>query len=215
LRVRRLDPPTRAPWTQDQIAARAAHILLEDGPAMYVWKRFLDTMTPNMVAAPFGTGDLGGLVAQMVSFARVRLTDDQAYIFHVNPAGAAFHNIQLNDFWFNAVGDYVSQTSNLNGAQSLRNPDGTITCVLSIRDPGVHNWLDPNGLHDLCVVLRWQRLPPIAEAGVQRPSVSGELIAFSSLSERLGSAVPSIDAAGRTVQLAERHTTYQLRLVDR
>jgi hypothetical protein len=212
IRVRRLDPPTRPPWTETQIAERAAQLLLEDGPAMYVWRRYFETLEPDTLTEPFATGSLGGLVSQMVSFAHVRLADDEAFVFTVDPAGAIFHDVQLNDFWFNAVGDYVSQTSALNNQQSARSADGTITYVLSIRDPGLHNWLDPAGLHEILLVHRWQRLP--MTEGVPRPAVSSAMVKFDRLPEVLGASVPRANAAERESQLAERRATFRLRVAD-
>jgi len=209
LRVKRLDPPTRLPWTEEQIEARAGELMFEDAPAMYVWMRYFDNLTLNVVGAPFGTGSLGGLVAQMVAFARVRLSETDAYIVTVDPANADFHDIQLNDFWFNSVGDYVGRTASFNNAQSARSADGRIVYVISVRDPGVHNWLDPNGLHDLLMIQRWQRIPDD-----RTPAISGQLVPFSQLDEVLGPDIPRLDRAGRRSQILEREATYQLRLVD-
>ena len=124
-----------------------------------------------------------------------------------------FHDIQLNDYWLNAVGDYVTQTSAFNGAQSARCADGRIVYVLSIRDPGVHNWLDPVGLHELLLVHRWQRLPTQPASSDRRPAISGGLVKFAALDSMLD-GVARVDKAARAAQLAERLATYQLRLHD-
>src|SRR5581483_8489058 len=108
---------------------------------------------------------------------------------------------QLNDFWFNSVGDYVSRTASFNNAQSNPSADGRIVYVISVRDPGVHNWLDPNGLRDLLLVQRWQRIP----AG-QTPAISGQLALYSQLDQVLGPDVPRLDAAGRRKQIRERES---------
>lgn len=209
LRVTRLDPPTRARWTFDQLVERAGNLLVEDGPAMYVWMRYFLAMAPNSVGAPFGTGSLGGLVAQKVAFAHVVLGEEDAFILHVDPAQADFQDIQLNDYWFNAVGDYVGRTASFNNAQGAANTDGTLTYFVSRRDPGVHNWLDPNGLSRVFVTQRWQRIPEAAT-----PAISGRLVRFDQLDRELDAGVPRIDADGRRAQLADRAATYALRLAD-
>lgn len=212
LRIRRLDAPSRLQWTRDQLTERAAQLMLEDAPAMYVWMRYFSNLEVNTVTEPFGTGTLGGLVSQTISFARLSLADDQAFVITVDPAEALFHNIQLNDWWFAAIGDYVSRTSALNNAQSARCVDGTLVYVVSLRDPGVHNWLDPAGLHELTLVHRWQRLP-VAD-GKRKPAIRGRLVKFDELDKILERDVPRVDATERAKQLEERLASYRLRLVD-
>jgi hypothetical protein len=214
LQVRRLDPATRAPWTEEQMAARAAQLMLDDGPAMYVWMRYFANLETNSFAPPLGTAALGGLPSQMVAFARIEISRDEAFVITVEPAGAAFHDIQLNDYWFNAVGDYVTRTSAFNNAQSAPCPDGSMIYVVSIRDPGVLNWLDPAGLHEALIVQRWQRLPPPTAAEKRLPAITGRVVKYNELAAALPPGVPSVDAGGRARQLQERAATYQLRLVD-
>lgn len=213
LTIERLDPPSRPSWNDQQIADRAAHIMLEDASAMYVWMRYFQNMIPNTVSVPFGTGDFGGLVAQSVSFADIKLADDEAFVLHVDPADAAFFDVQINDYWFHSIGDYVGRTASFNGAQSACNPDGTITYVVSIQDPGVHNWLDTNGVHEALLVQRWQRLP--MHPGRRQPNISGELVKLRDLDFALPAGTPHLDSAGRRKQVADRIDTYNLRLVDR
>ena len=55
--------------------------------------------------------------------------------------------------------EIVSRTSSLNPAQSIPNADGSYTFVLSLRDPGVHNWIDPCGLGEGILTLRMAEFP--------------------------------------------------------
>ena len=80
----------------------------------------------------------------------------------IDPAGAAFHDVQLNDYWFNSVGDYYSRTATLNNAQTKLRSVMEPRPMYAIPDPGVHNWLGPNGLRETLCVARWQRLPRVA-----------------------------------------------------
>ncbi len=45
--VRRLDPPAAAPWTEDQVANRAAATMIEDVPAMHWFMSLFAAMEPN------------------------------------------------------------------------------------------------------------------------------------------------------------------------
>lgn len=210
LKVEALDTPRTAPWSDDQVLARAAQLALDDASGMHYWVRFYQNMQPNVVMAPALTDAVGGLVSQTTSFGRIVLADDEALIITVDPAAAAFHDVQLNDYWFNSVGEYYGRTATLNNAQTKLGADGKATYVVSIPDPGVHNWLDPNGLRETLFVARWQRLPRVA--GGRGPSISARLIKLGELDRVLSPDVARVNVAQRGAQIEERLATYRLRL---
>jgi hypothetical protein len=45
----------------------------------------------------------------------------------------------------------------LNGHQAVLDPDGAFHAVVSIRDPGVPNWLDPAGHGEGSMIYRWNQ----------------------------------------------------------
>lgn len=210
LKVEALDPPRTPPWTDEQVLARATQLALDDAPPMYYWVRFYQNMKPNTLLGPSLTDGVGGLVSQTTSFARIVLADDAALVITIDPAGAAFHDVQLNDYWFNSVGDYYGRTATLNNAQTKLGADGTATYVVSLADPGVHNWLDPNGLRETLFVARWQRLPRVA--GGQVPSIAARLVKPHELDRVLPPDVVRVNATERRAQIEERLATYRLRL---
>ncbi|MET0659004.1 MAG: hypothetical protein ABW110_12695, partial [Steroidobacteraceae bacterium] len=213
-RLRRLDPPTSAPWSDEQVAEFAAEMMVDDVPGMYWWIRVFRNIPSNTVSAPFGSAAVGGLQSQMISFGRVALADDEAFVVTVTDAGAAFRDIVLHDYWFNTIGDFSSHTSTLTAAQSAPNPDGTATYVISARDPGVYNWLDPTGLHEVFLAHRWQGLPARPAEGVKTPAVQYELIALQELNARFP-GLQRVSPTERRRQLQERRISYDLRFVDR
>jgi hypothetical protein len=209
LGVRRLDPPRCDPWTDEQIAIRAGQLMAEDVPPMYWWMRILAACEPNTVPPPFGTGGLGGLVTQQVCFARLNLADDEAFVFTMGSGDAAYRNLTLYDFWFRTI-DYPNRTSSFTNSQTIPNADGTTTYVVSHADPGVHNWLDSGGLHELLVVHRWQGLPP--QPGPDGPvSAAGELVKVRDLDSVLPAGIARVGADQRREQLSERLATFLLR----
>jgi hypothetical protein len=209
LRVRRLDPPHADPWTEEQIASRAASLMVEDVGPMYWFIRIFAGLEPNTVTPPFNTGDVSGLISQSIVFARLRVAEDEAFVFTVRPGGAPFRDIVLQDFWFRTI-EYWRQQSSLNVEQSTPNPDGTLTYVVSHEDPGVANWLDPVGLHELLVVHRWQGHP--VEPGPEGPpSADGRLVALADLESALPEGVPRISPEERRARLDERLETFLLR----
>lgn len=209
LRVEALDPPRTPPWTDEQILGRALQIGLDDAPNMFYWVRLYQGMQPNRLMGPALTDSVGGLVSQTTAFARLILEEDDALVVTADPADAAFHDVQLNDYWFGSVGDYFGRSATLTTAQTVPNADGTVTYVVSRADPGVHNWLDPNGLRQTLFVARWQRLPANA---ARRPSMRIELVKRADLASALPPGTVHLDAAGRAAQLKDRLASYRLRL---
>jgi hypothetical protein len=210
LRVQALDAPRTAPWSDAQTMVRALQLGLDDAPSMFYWVRLFQGMQPNVLMGPALTDHLGGLVSQTTAFARLVLELDDAVVITAQPACAAFHDVQLNDFWFGSVGDYYGRTATLTTGQSVANADGSITYVVCREDPGVHNWLDPNGLRETLFVARWQRLPT---AGTARPAMDIRLVKRAELDGVLPPALPRIGGAERAAQLAARLESYRLRLV--
>lgn len=211
-RVKRLDPPAAPPLTIEQIAERAGRFMIDDVPAMYWFPRIFAAMEPNVIGEPFGTGGVGGLVQQMISFLRLRLADDEAYVVTFGSGGAPFRDVVLQDFWFRTY-PYWKHTSNMNNSQGVPNADGSTSYVISKQDPGLHNWIDTVGFREHMVVHRWQGLPltPGTE-GV--PWAKGQVVRFSELEKALPSGMKRVTPEQRKQQLAERLETFKLRYVD-
>jgi hypothetical protein len=211
LAVRRLSQPTAPRWSMNQITARAVSMMNEDVAPEFFFTRSVtpSTLPPNTMTPPASSGGTGGLPAQSTSFARVQLADNEAFVVTASPAGAAYRSLQLYSFWFISL-DYWERQTTLNNAQSAPNPDGTLTYVVSSKDPGVANWLDTTGLHDLILVQRWQRVPsPPGPAGP--PAITAKLVNFGALGAALPAGVPTVTPSQRKQQLAERLTTFLLR----
>lgn len=212
LRIEALDEPRTAPWGEEEIFCRATQLALDDAPPMYYWVRLFQNMEANRIIEPALTDGVGGLVSQTTSFGRIVLADDEAMVITIDPAGAKFHDVQLNDYWFYSVGDYYARSASFNNAQTALEPDGRATYVISLEDPGVHNWLDPNGLRETLFVGRWQRLP--RDNGGRKPSLSASVVKLGDLESALPAGVVRIGEEERRAQLKARLTSYRLRLVD-
>jgi hypothetical protein len=167
LKVRRLDPPSAPPLTDQQMAERAAVPIVDDVPLVFWWMRLGSGGDPNTMTKPFHPAvAAGGLASQVNTNGVMHLSEDDAVVVNVHPAGAAFRDIVLQDYWYRTI-DYPHHTSSLNMSQGVPNADGTFTYVISIKDPGVYNWLDTVGLHEVMLQHRWQGLPRVG--GGRRP----------------------------------------------
>lgn len=206
LRVRRIDPPTRTPLTEDELAVTAIRNILSDVfYAYYAQRLFFNG--PQMMTPPEGAGSVGGLVTQQGSLGHFTLRDDEAVIITANAAGATYRDIVLHDLWLRSLPNRDNQIS-LTNAQMAPDADGRFTYVLSITDPGVHNWLDPCGLHDVLILHRWQGFP---DPDAQPPAIESRKVPLAQLEGALPSGVARVTPAERRAQIARRQAAYDRR----
>ena len=90
---------------------------------------------PNLpMADPFQTASRGYF----------RLREDEALLVEAPVADCRYASIQLGNPWMESL-DYASRQASLNHRTRHVDADGRVRYVISIRDPGVHNWLDTAG----------------------------------------------------------------------
>ena len=206
LRIGRLDPPTRPPLGEDELAAGAVRNILSDlFYAYYAQRLFFNG--PQMMTKPEGAGSVGGLVTQQGSLGHFTLADGEAVVITANDAGATYRDIVLHDLWLRSLPNRDNQMS-LNNAQMLPDADGRFTYVLSLADPGVHNWLDPCGLHDVLILHRWQGFP---DPDAQPPAIESRKVRLDDLETALPAGVVRISPDGRRDQIGRRQAAYDRR----
>ncbi|MFC7446811.1 hypothetical protein [Rhodococcus daqingensis] len=166
-------------------------------------KQLLQVLPVNSFAPPAPTR--GGLPGQVNAFAQFDLGPDEALVFTVDPAGAPYLGMQLGNNWFTSM-DYWSHQSSLSRSQATTNPDGTVTFVVSQRDPNVCNWVDPVGHTRGLIFLRWQDLP----ADVIPGPVKAGVVPVDQLAGALAN-VPEINHGTRQAQLEQRKTSLHRR----
>ena len=140
-----------------------------DRTAEYMWNWVKDTIrwssqwgdTPdNEFGFTIDRDTDGALRNQIYILGKFQLSSaDEALILNIDLGGADYFVAPISNVW-GTTNDILNRTGSLNRAQSVPNPDGTYTYVVSVEDPGVHNWLDPSGLHEGVLTLRWAEFPP-------------------------------------------------------
>jgi hypothetical protein len=83
--------------------------------------------------------------------------------------------------------------------------DGRYSFVIAHEDPGVHNWLDTGGLHELFALHRWQGLPRDA---AEPPQISSRVVPLKDLESALPRCVRTVTRSERADQLARRHREF-------
>jgi Protein of unknown function (DUF1214) len=211
-RVERLDPPLADPLSFEELTERAALYVVDDIPASVSWLSMIDVLEYNELKPPFVTGNVGGMWTARMTFAKLELKDDEAYVLNVGLAGARFFNVVLYDYWQYSL-DYGNRLTSSNDIQSHHNPDGTITFVVSKKDPGVYNWIDTTGLKYPKIMLRWQQLPK--DPNAQSPEIEGKLVKLSDLKQALPDGIKFVSGQERNEQIQQRIAAHNVRYLDK
>lgn len=206
LHIRRLDPPSRPPLSDDDLAATAIRNILSDFYYAYYASRLFFN-GPQMMTPPEGAGSVGGLVTQQGSLGHFTLQEDEAAIITATAGGALYRDIVLHDLWLRSLPNRDRQIS-LANAQMAADADGRFTFVIALRDPGVHNWLDTGGLHDVLVLHRWQGL---SDAGGGSPAIESRKVKLADLASALPPGVVHVTPEERAGQIARRQAAYDRR----
>jgi len=209
LSLRRVEPPATAPLDNDALAPIAAR---------YVRKWFAKTVELHAMAfrqpanhwpQPEIRQTMGMLVTQAYSVGHFALEPDQALILTLRAGGAGYAVVPVTNIW-GVTNDPIHHVASLNTNQAARNPDGAYTFVLSATDPGVANWIDPEGLTRGFLFLRWAAIDPAHAAG-DKPAVDAKLVQLSDLAKSLPPTLPRVDPAARRRQVADRAAAYDQR----
>jgi hypothetical protein len=172
------------------------------------WRGFKNTFlgfpAPNRLSAPEGRPGGWGYLAG----GRFDLTGDAALVITTSDGGAYYTGFQVTDPW-TIVPDPIYRTSSLNKSQTLPNPDGTCTYVVSKAEPGVHNWIDTVGLSEGWLMLRWQGVPPSMAWEQLVRQVT--LVRVDELEKELPPGVPRATIETRQLQMRRRVSEHALR----
>lgn len=203
--------PTTPPRTVDEQAQLTADFMLHFADFTRRMSRGTYRMPANHFSLAWSADHTGALRNQVYVGGRFELADDEVFVVTVSDGGAEYFTVPLSNIWGTTM-DIVDRTASLNKAQSVANPDGTYTYVLSDSDPGVHNWIDTCGLNEGILTLRMAEFP----AGGPREDLaaSGEVVKLDRLDSALPEGTAFVDAAGRATQLAARRAGYLRRLPE-
>jgi len=211
LSVTRLDAPAAPPRSDEQAAGIAAQAMISGMAQVYYYTKVAHGIPNYFPPFPKSSGPTGGLYSQRATYGDAMLGDDDALIVTLQPGGARYYSLVAHDWWF-ITRDVTKYQSSLTNAQSVPNADGTVTFVLSIKDPGVWNWVDTGGLHNPIMMIRLQGL---ASDPAVEPWVRTRLVKLSDLEAELPPDTRRATPAERAAQIAKRKRQYDARLADK
>ena len=141
---------------------------------------------------------------QAASRGYFKLEEDEALVVEAPVADCRYTNIQLANPWMESL-DYASHQSSLNHRTTHVDADRRVRYVISLRDPGVQNWLDTAGWTEGSFCARWTYC-------TQYPTgVSARLVRLDELDEHLPADTPRVDPAERARIVAARQAAISRR----
>jgi len=207
LTVERLDPPTAPPLTDDQIAERAGPVIQKFVDDIAAINSGVMLQRPaNQWDKPAIHSGAAFISTQAYSGCRYRLNNDEALVFNLTLGNAGYAVVPVNNLW-GGINDYLNHIGTLGTGRALPNSDGSFTFVLSLTDPGIHNWVDPDGQREGLSIVRWIGFDRGAD-GSAEPTLDVRLVKLSQLDAALPSRTPRLDAAGRRMQIAKHTADY-------
>ena len=209
--VRLGPPPPRPPFPAEQQLERAAALHVEVGQELRPLECAVRGQAVNKLEFVIDRQTDGALRNQVYILGRFQLSDREALIVNVGLGGAEYFVCPVTNIW-GTTNDIVNRTGSLNKAQSVANPDGSYTYVVSAVDPGVHNWVDTSGTHEGILTLRWAEFP----GGRPGPDLRADsrLVRLDQLRAHLPPETRFVTADERAQQLAQRAASYSWRLLE-
>jgi len=170
-----------------------------------MWLNYLKAQDAKGLSNRIELVDFGGAVgSQWYWQGFFELAPGDAVILETElPDTRRYWNVQLNDELWNAV-DYLYRQSSLNGHQARIDSDGKFRAVISLEDPGVHNWLDPGETLRGMLIGRW-----LGCSGHPVPTL--KRVPLARLRDHLPANTPMVTQAERAAQLRARRIGGQLR----
>lgn len=158
--------------------------------------------TPGRLTVP----EESKLPGQYTSTGIFPIRRDKAFIITLARVPARYQAVQVGDLWFNGL-DFCHRQTSLTLSQARPSAkDGVYRLVLSERDPGVANWLDPAGASTSFMYVRWQGLDPDYDLTDADYPQACE-VDFDKIREHLPDDEPVFSAEQRVEQLAARQAS--------
>ena len=167
---------------------------------------FQVAQSPNEVAEPAETDPNIPMANafQAASRGYFQLEEDEALLVEAPVADCRYTNIQLANPWMESL-DYASHQSSLNHRTAHVDADGRVRYVISLRDPGLQNWLDTAGWAEGSLCARW------TYCTAYPTGVSARLVKLDELHRYLPDDTPRVDAAERKRVVAARQAAVSRR----
>ena len=207
LEIRRSSPSAAAYPTRQDYTQEAVRLIKKGFP---YWLNFQNR---SVFSQPANALPRSILVPgwRFIAMGHFHLKPDEALIVSVNSLDARYVALEAADPWMRSL-EAIHQSGSLNSMQAQPNEDGTYTFVVSAVDPGVHNWIDADGLMTGSLFLRWQGFPGQPPENAE-PIRSVMVAKLNQLKARLPAGTVMVSTLERQKQLSRRAATWQRRVL--
>jgi hypothetical protein len=212
LSIERLSgPPAGAPRSEEEQVALTWAYMRKYAENTMRWNQQALGRPVNSFTFTIDRDTDGALRNQIYIMGKFELADDEALVLDVHLGGAKYFIAPITNTW-GTTNEIVRRNGSLNSAQSRPNSDGTYTFVVSVADPRVHNWIDPDDMHEGLMTLRWAEF----EGGRPSPQlgVRSRVVKLAELPGALPKNAAFVTPDERRRQLADRAASYAWRLLD-
>ena len=207
--IERLDVPAARPKpTAAEIAERMEEIAQWMEFSIQHWLIHLDASRKKGTVNRFEVTDYSGFTGnswpQVYLETLFEIAEDEALVIETEiPETVRYWSFMLADELFATI-DWANRQSSLNGHQARLDADGRFRAVLSVRDPGVLNWLDTGGYLRGVIQNRWNQAS-------SAPCPSMKRIKLADVRNHLPQDTPVVSPAEREQSLRRRRAGAQMR----
>lgn len=203
--------PVKPPLSDLEQATLTAKFMRDYADNTVRWNSQALNRPPNVIDFTIDRDTDGALRNQFYVLGHFQLKDDEALVLTLQTAGANYFIVPITNVW-GTSNEIVHRTGSLNKAQSAADADGNYTFVISLRDPGIHNWVDPTDMHEGIITARWAEFPQGRPTG--RVALEARLVKFADLDRELPASTVRVTPEQRRAQLEQRAAGYLRRLAE-
>jgi len=168
------------------------------------WNKYVASIKAKGVNTIAPAGFSGGFAQQVYYDGFYSIGDDDALILEAKPpADCLYWGTLLTNASYMTV-DWMRFHSSLNESQARLDTDGWYRAVVSLRDPGVPNWLDTGGNREGVVQHRWNRCS-------EAPSIKVIKVPLDKILDYLPRDTPRVTPDERAREIRTRYEAYQMR----
>ncbi|TWH87079.1 DUF1214 domain-containing protein [Novosphingobium taihuense] len=187
--------------TEEEIADRLRGIAYQTRFSLDTWMRMIEEVDQAVGSNRFWLPDedttkIGGNPLAAYVKMLYDLGPDDAIIIETEIPDVKHWSLQLADYFYQTT-DYRFHQSSINNKQAVVDADGKVRIVMSVKDPGVPNWVDPSGFPKGYAQWRWY-------LSDRFPVPATKLVAVADLRDHLPAETPIITPEQRHAQLLAR-----------
>jgi hypothetical protein len=207
LRIERVGetPPRSLRWDDagminhiEQAARFVRHIVEDWGVAGFERAYKNQNKTPDNFVWQVSPGNSGNNPASLNSTLIYDIGPDDALIIEVEKPRSKYWSFCLADRYLQ-VTDFTYHQSSLNGHQAHIDSDGKFRAVLTQKDPGIPNWLDPVETVPIGLIHFRQFFQ---DRAVDQPRITK--VKFHDIRQHLPAGTPHVSTEERALQLRDR-----------